>query len=115
MGGWGEHYPICFEFWNFFNFAKPRRSDDIASMLPPVAISLEVEPQLEDIVLELASEAALVGVLPFPVDNLEGNVLQRGRAFTSRIKHLWEKRDRRREKEKGGEKEEKGRVLLMSM
>ena len=22
-GGWVELYPICFDFWNFFNFAKP--------------------------------------------------------------------------------------------
>ena len=23
--GWGELYPICLVFWNFFNFAKPLR------------------------------------------------------------------------------------------
>ena len=57
-------------------------------MLPPVAISLEVEPQLEYVVLELTSEATFVGVLPFPIDDLEGYVLQRERAITSRNKHL---------------------------
>ena len=61
-------------------------------VLPPVAISLEVEPQLEYIVLKLTSEAALVGVFPFPADNLEGDVLQRRRAMRSRNKHLWENR-----------------------
>ena len=42
----------------------------------PVTVSLEVEPQLEDVVLELAAETPLIGVLPFSVDNLEGYVLQ---------------------------------------
>ena len=37
-----------------------------------------MEPQLEDIVLEVAAEAALVGVLPLPVDDLEGDVFVGG-------------------------------------
>ena len=45
-------------------------------LLSSIAISLEVEPQLEDVVLELTAEPALIRVLPFPVYNLEGNVLQ---------------------------------------
>jgi len=36
-----------------------------------------VEPQLEDVVVELASEASLVAVLPLLVHYLEGNVLVR--------------------------------------
>lgn len=43
----------------------------------PVAIPLEVEPQLEDPVGKLTTEAVSVRVLPFPVDNLEGNVFVR--------------------------------------
>lgn len=43
--------------------------------LSPIAISLEVEPQLEDPVGELATEAMSVRVLPLPVYNLKGNVL----------------------------------------
>ena len=45
-------------------------------LLSTIAVSLKVEPQLEDVVLELAAEPTLVRILPFPVDNLEGNVLQ---------------------------------------
>ena len=41
----------------------------------PVSVSLEVEPELEDVVVELAAEAPLVPVLPLPVDDLEGDVL----------------------------------------
>ena len=33
-----------------------------------------MEPELEDVVVELAAEPALVSVLPLPVDNLEGDV-----------------------------------------
>ena len=36
-----------------------------------------MEPQLEDVVVELATEASLVAVLPLLVHNLEGNVLVR--------------------------------------
>lgn len=43
----------------------------------PVAIPFEVEPQLEDPVGKLATEAVSVRVLPLPVDNLKGNVLVR--------------------------------------
>uniref|UniRef100_A0ABI8ASY4 Uncharacterized protein n=1 Tax=Felis catus TaxID=9685 RepID=A0ABI8ASY4_FELCA len=42
---------------------------------PPVAVALEVEPELEDAVGELAAEAVAVGVLPLAVDDLEGDVL----------------------------------------
>ena len=45
-------------------------------ILSPVSITFEVEPELEDVVLELASEAMFVGVLPLSVYNLEGNVLK---------------------------------------
>ena len=34
-----------------------------------------MEPKLKDVVVELASEAPLVAVLPLLVDNLEGDVL----------------------------------------
>ena len=70
-------------------------------MLPPVAISFEVEPQLEYVVLKLTSEAALVGVLPFPVDNLEGNVLQRVRGD-----YLKKQLMREAERDRGGGKVE---------
>lgn len=43
----------------------------------PVAIPLEVEPQLEDPVGKLTTEAVSVRVLPLPVDNLKCNVLVR--------------------------------------
>ena len=33
-----------------------------------------MEPELEDVVVELAAEPALVSVLPLPVDDLEGDV-----------------------------------------
>ena len=36
-----------------------------------------MEPQLEDVVVELASEASLVAVLPLLVHDLEGDVLVR--------------------------------------
>ena len=46
--------------------------------LSPVSVSFKMEPQLEDVVVELAPEAPLVDVLPLLVDNLEGNVLVGG-------------------------------------
>ena len=45
--------------------------------LSAVSVALEVEPQLEDVVVELASESSLVAVLPLLVHYLEGNVLVR--------------------------------------
>ncbi|KFO53564.1 Putative uncharacterized protein encoded by CACTIN-AS1, partial [Corvus brachyrhynchos] len=42
---------------------------------PAVTVTLEVEPELEDAVGKLAAEAVAVGILPLPVDNLEGYVL----------------------------------------
>ena len=42
-----------------------------------VSISLEMEPELEDVVVELTPEASLVSVLPLSVDNLECDVLVR--------------------------------------
>lgn len=45
--------------------------------LSPVAVPLEVEPQLEDTIGELAAEAVSVRVLPLPVHDLEGDVLVR--------------------------------------
>ena len=43
-----------------------------------VPIPFEVKPELEDVVLELASEPLSVGILPLPVDDLEGDVLVGG-------------------------------------
>lgn len=43
--------------------------------LSPVAVPLEVEPQLEDAIGELTAEAVSVRVLPLSVYNLKGNVL----------------------------------------
>lgn len=47
----------------------------VPGLLSPVAIPLEVEPQLEDAIGELTTEAMSVRVLPLPVNNLKGNVL----------------------------------------
>lgn len=47
------------------------------SCLAAVSVSLEVEPQLEDVVVEVATEATLVGVLPLAVHDLERDVLVR--------------------------------------
>lgn len=41
----------------------------------PVSIALETEPELEDAVVELTSEAVTMRQLPFAVDNLESDVL----------------------------------------
>ena len=41
----------------------------------PVSEPLEVEPQLEYVVVELALETSLVAKLPLSVDDLEGDVL----------------------------------------
>ena len=42
-----------------------------------ISVPLEPEPQLQNVVVELALESMLPGVLPFPVHYLESNVLQR--------------------------------------
>lgn len=46
--------------------------------LTSVSVPLEVEPELEDVVVELAAEAPLVPVLPLSVHDLERDVLVRG-------------------------------------
>ena len=38
------------------------------------SICISVEPQLENVVMELASETPLVAILRLPIDDLEGNV-----------------------------------------
>ena len=38
------------------------------------SIFISVEPQLENVVMELASETPLVAVLRLPIDDLEGDV-----------------------------------------
>lgn len=45
--------------------------------LPPVAVSLEVEPQLEDPISKLTAKTVSVGVFPLPVYNFKSNVLIR--------------------------------------
>lgn len=45
--------------------------------LTSVSVSLEVKPQLKDVVMKLTSESALVRIFPFPVDDLERDVLVR--------------------------------------
>ncbi|KAL2295051.1 hypothetical protein Nmel_018197 [Mimus melanotis] len=47
----------------------------LSSPSPAVPVTLEVEPELEDAIGKLAAEAMAVGILPLPVDNLEGDVL----------------------------------------
>ena len=43
--------------------------------LPSVAVPLEMEPQLENVVVELTSETALVGILPLSIHDLKCYVL----------------------------------------
>lgn len=45
--------------------------------LTAVSVSLEVKPQLENVVVKLTPEPTLVRVLPFSIDNFECNVLVR--------------------------------------
>ena len=45
------------------------------------SICISVEPQLENVVMELASETPLVAVLRLPIDDLEGDV------FIGRARH----------------------------
>ena len=45
--------------------------------LTSISVALEMEPELEDVVVELTAESALVAVLPLLVHNLERNVLIR--------------------------------------
>ena len=45
--------------------------------LTSISVALEMEPELEDVVVELTAESALVAVLPLLVHNLERNVLVR--------------------------------------
>ena len=45
--------------------------------LSSVAVPLEMEPQLENVVVELTSETSLVGVLPLSVHDLKCYVLIR--------------------------------------
>nr|Q8N1I8.1 RecName: Full=Putative uncharacterized protein encoded by CACTIN-AS1; AltName: Full=Cactin antisense RNA 1 [Homo sapiens] len=42
---------------------------------PPIAVALEVKPQLEDAIGKLAAEAVAVRVFPLAVDDLESDVL----------------------------------------
>lgn len=48
-----------------------------STRLASVAVPLEVEPQLENVVVEMAAEAAFVRVLPLAVHDLERDVLVR--------------------------------------
>lgn len=40
-------------------------------VLSSISIAFEMEPKLLDVILELASEASLITVFPFAVDNFE--------------------------------------------
>lgn len=55
--------------------SKNAKEEWARGALAAIAVPLEVEPQLEDVVVEVAAEAALVRVLPLAVDDLEGDVL----------------------------------------
>lgn len=44
-------------------------------MLSSITVPLEKEPQLEDVVRELAAEPMSPGTLPLPIHNLECNIL----------------------------------------
>ena len=45
-------------------------------LLSSITVTLEMEPKLKYIVLELTAKSVLMSKLPFSVDNFEGNVLQ---------------------------------------
>lgn len=45
-------------------------------LLSSIPIPLEVKPELKNIVLKLAAKAMTMRILPFTVDNLEGNILE---------------------------------------
>jgi len=45
--------------------------------LTAISVSLEMEPQLEDIVVKLTSESTLIRVFPFSIDDFERDVLVR--------------------------------------
>ncbi len=64
-----------FLFISFFCFNIIKRGD--SSRSPPVSQPLEVEPELEYVVVELALEPSLVAQLPLAADYLEGDVLVR--------------------------------------
>ena len=49
---------------------------DVCSALSAISVTLEVEPQLKDVVLELAAEAMAMWVLPLTADDFECNILQ---------------------------------------
>ena len=44
-------------------------------MLSPVSVPLESEPKLQDVVAELAPESMSPRTLPFPIHDLETNIL----------------------------------------
>lgn len=57
----------------------------------PVTVALEVEPELEDAVLELTLVAVLMVNLPFTIDALESNVfIRRSRVEANHAKVLRE-------------------------
>lgn len=60
-----------------------------AVVLAAVAVSLEVEPQLEDVVVEVAAEAALVRVLPLAVHDFERNVFVRRACVEPQDCEIW--------------------------
>lgn len=45
--------------------------------LSAISETFEMEPELEDVIMELASKAMFVGILPFPTDDLEGDIFIR--------------------------------------
>lgn len=52
-----------------------KNTDNADGILAPVSVSSEVEPQLENVILELTFESVFVRVLPFSVYYLKSNVL----------------------------------------
>lgn len=61
--------------------SKKRRKATAVALLSAVALALEVEIQVEGVPVGDAFEALLVGVLPLPVEDAEGEVLHRARWF----------------------------------
>jgi hypothetical protein len=61
---WLYHHVYYLTLTNTLNIAR----------LTSISIALEVEPELEDVVMELAAESTLVAILPLLVHYLERNV-----------------------------------------
>ena len=56
---------------------KKKKKEDETERLSPITVTFEMEPQLHNVVMELATESFLVRVFPFTIDDFESNVFVR--------------------------------------